>query len=299
MTTIKHHAEIDEKKSSRGDNQQVLVDEYFETTSTYWEAIYNSTDLQSTIYKYRQAIALKLLDELGLPSQSKVLEIGSGAGVLTIAIARRGYRVTALDKVKAMKNLTEERAKSVGLSDYVNITLEDVHDLSFQNETFDVGIALGVLPWLHSPERAVREISRVLKQDGFLIVTVDNKWRLNHILDPRLNPVIAPLREFIKRIFVKLRLRDAKFIPSLPQMHSLGEIDSMFASLGLEKIDGFTLGFGPFTFFGKKILPDRWGKKVNRFLQYLTDHHFPGIRSTGSHYIIVAQRIVSKKNNSR
>jgi ubiquinone/menaquinone biosynthesis C-methylase UbiE len=269
---------------------QKFVDEYFDNASPYWDAIYNNTDLQSTIYRDRQTLALKLLDELGLPNHAKVLEIGCGAGMLTKAIAHRGYHVSALDSAPAMKDLTDRRAKAAGLSNFVSTSLEDVHDLSFNDNTFDMAFALGVLPWLHSPEKAMQEIQRVVKPGGYFIVTIDNKWRLNHVLDPRWNPALELPRRAAKSLLETLRLRKPKTVPVLARMHSPRELDIMLSSLGLTKLKGMTLGFGPFMLMGKIFIPDQLGKRINRFFQSLADHRVPVIRSTGSHYIIVGQR---------
>jgi ubiquinone/menaquinone biosynthesis C-methylase UbiE len=270
--------------------KQKPVDEYFDTASPYWDAIYASTDLQSTIYKDRQALALKLLDDLKLPKHARILEAGSGAGVLTMSMAQRGYHVSAFDSSPAMKELTEQRAKKAGLNDLISVSLEDVHNLNFKEQSFDAVVALGVLPWLHSPQKAIGEITRVLKPGGYMIVTVDNKLRLNQLFDPRLSPVFNPLRRMMKSLLEMLKVRKPSAGPWIARMHSPNELDAMLVTAGVEKLSGVTLGFGPFMFMGKRFIPDSPGKKINRFFQSLADRNVAGIRSTGSHYIIVGQR---------
>jgi ubiquinone/menaquinone biosynthesis C-methylase UbiE len=290
MTVNERHNGTFEETPEPMREKQKPVDEYFDTASPYWDAIYASTDLQSTIYKDRQALALKLLDGLALPNDARILEAGSGAGVLTMSIAKRGYNVSAFDSSPAMKERTEQRAKETGLNSLISVSLEDVHSLSFKDKSFDAAVALGVLPWLHSPEKAVREMKRVLKPGGYLIVTVDNRLRLNHLLDPRWNPGIDPVRRMMKSLLEILKLRKPASGPWIARMHSPKELDAMLLSAGIEKISGSTLGFGPFMFMGKRCIPDSPGKKLNRFFQSLADRNFPGIRSTGSHYIVVGRR---------
>jgi hypothetical protein len=59
---------------------------------------------------------------------------------------------------------------------------------------------------------------------------------------------------------------------------------------GLEKLDGITLGFGPFTFFGHHLLPDDVGLGMHRMLQRLVQQQFPVLRSLGSQYIVFARK---------
>ena len=270
---------------------QRSVDRYFDAHSEEWSSIYEKNDLQSSIYKSRQAATLDIIDRMAFPKESKILEIGCGAGVLTIALAHRGYRVIALDSVNAMVNLLSERAKEGGVEDRIIAAIGDVHDLQFADQSFDAVLALGVLPWLHSPLNAMKEMARVVRSKGTVIVTMDNKWRLNETLDPRLSPAISGFREEIKSILLALKLRKEKFVPTLPKKYSISEFDAMITGVGVEKIEGFTLGFGPFTMMGKRILPDALGKNVNGIFQRLADSNVPLFRGTGSHYIFIGRRI--------
>jgi ubiquinone/menaquinone biosynthesis C-methylase UbiE len=68
----------------------------------------------------------------------------------------------------------------------------DVHALPFQARTFEFGDCIGVIPWLHSERVALREMRRVLKPGGYLLVTADNNARLNRILDPLSSPLVGP-----------------------------------------------------------------------------------------------------------
>ena len=75
------------------------------------------------------------------------------------------------------------------MQDRVRIHAADVHALPFQAHTFDLVVAIGVIPWLHSERVALQEMQRVLKPGGYLLVTADNNARLNRILDPRSSPL--------------------------------------------------------------------------------------------------------------
>jgi hypothetical protein len=134
------------------------------------------------------------------------------------------------------------------------------------------------------------EIGRVLKCGGSVIMTVDNRWRLNRMLDPRFSPFLSPVREFIASVLEALALKRPDHRASFPKMYSIREFDALVQSLGLHPSDGQTLAFGPFTLMGKRVFPDAVGKMVHRILQSLADRNVPGIRAAGSHYLVVLQK---------
>src|SRR6185437_14794813 len=89
--------------------------------------------------------------------------------------------------------------------DRVIATVGDIHHLCFGEGTFSLVLALGVTPWLDALAEPLREVRRVLRPGGHLIVSADNRWRLNAILDPRWFPALAPLRARARRAVNRVR----------------------------------------------------------------------------------------------
>jgi ubiquinone/menaquinone biosynthesis C-methylase UbiE len=154
----------------------------------YWRNLYQANGVFEVIYQQRRTIVLDLVDGLGLASRSHILEIVCGAGLTTIALAQRGYTVQAVDAVDRMLVLTRQAAAETGVADRVMTSLGDAHALAFPDGAFSLVIGMGVAPWLHSLNTAIREFARVLRPGGYLILTADNRWRLNHVLDPLFFP---------------------------------------------------------------------------------------------------------------
>lgn len=270
--------------------QQQRVDAYFQSTASHWRAIYQVPRLSGMIYRQRLAVSLALIDRLALPQETRILEIGCGAGVLTLELAHRGYIVEAVDTVDAMLDLTRQAASEVGVGHRVSTRISDVHCLDFDDEVFRVVLAIGVTPWLHSPQVAMKEIARVVTPGGSVIVTADNRWRLNHLLDPRFNPVLAPVREAVTRLLRQFGRQKSVIHGVHTHLYSPKAFDELLASVGLEKVTGLTVGFGPFSFLGYRVVPDSVGRTLHHPLQSLADHHVPGLRSTGAHYIVLARK---------
>src|SRR5262245_21144023 len=169
-------------------NQQ-NVNDYFESRVAYWESVYSDDRLLPAIYQERHKTALEWIHDLDLPPNARILEVGCGAGLMSVALARNGYTVAALDSTTAMIRKTWSNAVNQGVQDRIRIYSADVHALPFAAQTFDLVIAIGVLPWLHSERLALQEMRRVLRPGGHLLLTADNNARLNRLLDPLSSPL--------------------------------------------------------------------------------------------------------------
>ncbi len=267
---------------------RVLVAEHFDSEALYWRDVYDDADVQGMIYRERRAAALALVDGLGLPRGSRILEIGCGAGSAAVALAERGHFVQAVDTVPRMIELTRRLAEKAGLADRIVAAVGDIHALGFADETFSLVLALGVAPWLDSLEGPLREVRRVLCPGGHLIVSADNRWRLNAILDPRLFPVFGSLRARLRRVVDRVGDRSPG---ARVRMHTVSEFDRLLAASGFQKVQGRTLGFGPFTLFNLPLASGTRGVRLHRALQRLADRGVPVLRGSGAQYLVVARPV--------
>jgi len=266
------------------------VSDYFESTAAYWKTLYSDDRLLSTIYQDRHDTALEWIQDLNLVTSARILEVGCGAGLVTSALARSGYTVEALDSTMAMLQMTRNDAARHCVLDHVRIHAADVHALPFKAHTFDLVVAIGVIPWLHSERLALQEMQRALKPGGYLLVTADNNARLNRLLDPRSSPVSAPPRQAAKR-FLQLCGLWSPTSGFQPKRHYPREFNRIIGDCGFENVKSCTVGFGPFTFLGKTILMDSIGVRLHRRLQTFASR--PGsapLRWTGSHYLVLATK---------
>jgi 2-polyprenyl-3-methyl-5-hydroxy-6-metoxy-1,4-benzoquinol methylase len=274
--------------------QQEEVSTYFQVRSSYWKDIYEGNSLPAEIYRQRQAATLAWVDELALSSDSRVLEIGCGAGFLSVALAERGLRVHAIDAAEAMVELTRQHAQEVGVAELVTVDTGDVYALAFPDDSFDLVIALGVIPWLAEPELAIREMARVTRFEGHVLLTADNKERLDNLLDPMLNPLIVPVRRWVGGKLKQVGLRHQSQERTEATYHTTRFIDHAMASTGLRKIKGMTLGFGPFTLFRRIVFSDSRGIGLHQRLQGLANRNIPFFRSTGVHYLVLTKKLASR-----
>lgn len=135
-------------------------------------------------YRYEKEPHILInLDRIDFKNK-KVLEIGLGQGADGEQIVRRGGIYTGVD-------LTEESVKRTkmrfALRDLPSeeITQGSALRLPFDDNSFDIVFSHGVLHHIPEIEKAQREIRRVLKPDGRLIVMVYAKRSLNYLFSIR------------------------------------------------------------------------------------------------------------------
>lgn len=267
--------------------QQKLVNQHFRSHVARWSEIYKAASVEGAIYRERLMVVLRWADELAMPPGEHILEVGCGAGMSAVALAQRGYLVAAVDGVAEMLNSTREYAAGAGASSSVFTSLGDAHSLAFPKSAFGLVLAIGLIPYLHSPKKALGEMARVLKPGGFLLVTVGNRWRLNHALDPWLCPALQPAKRVLRTILRRSPRPDPG--PRL-QLGSLRELERWLSSVGLAKVKAKTVGFEPLLFHYRPVFGERTSIRLNRWLQWLVEHNVPGIRSSGMDHIVLARR---------
>ena len=115
-------------------------------------------------------------------------------------------RMSAADP-EAMVQQARQNAVLAGITDQLKVEIGDVYALAFADDSFDLVLAIGVFPWLAQAERAIREMARVTRPEGYVILTAANWTGLPDLLDPRLNPALAPLRQRVRAMLARLGCR--------------------------------------------------------------------------------------------
>lgn len=272
---------------NQGIQKQKEVNTYFQTRVVKWNTIYTSEKLRGEIYRARQTTALDWIDNLALKPGSHVLEVGCGAGFLSIALAQRGFHVEAIDSVEGMVETARQHAQEAQVAKHLAIGTGDVNALTFEKQTFDLVVALGVIPWIEKPEAALREIARVTKPGGYVLLTTDNLTGLTNFCDPVHNPLSRPVKQALNKL---LRSFGSAYRIPVVTSQSCQRVDKMLARVQLDKLRGRTLGFGPFTFFNHVIIPNDLGERLHTRLQCLADQHRPWFRSSGRQYIVLTRK---------
>jgi 2-polyprenyl-6-hydroxyphenyl methylase/3-demethylubiquinone-9 3-methyltransferase len=120
----------------------------------------------------------------------KILDIGAGAGFVSIPLAKLGAEVTSLDYSVESLQVLKNKAKEEGLENKIKIVQADALQSLPLNETFDVVLAFDVLEHVPDPKKLIENGIAHLKSDGLFAYHTLNRsllcWFLYLQLVPRL-----------------------------------------------------------------------------------------------------------------
>ena len=105
------------------------------------------------------------------PNPCLTLELGAGTGAYSLALAQRGYSVTALELVDKNVQILREKAKDVPNLKVVQGDALDLRD--FADDTFDLTLCLGPMYHIYGKggmDRVLDEAVRVTKPWGKILV---------------------------------------------------------------------------------------------------------------------------------
>ncbi len=110
---------------------------------------------------------------LGHFDSGRILDVGCGPAVICST-----FRGKAIDYygVDVSEDMIRNCLKSFGDDPRFHFSVGTMQDLEFASESFDIVLSLGALENVLDGDAALRELARVLKQDGILIVTMLNDW---------------------------------------------------------------------------------------------------------------------------
>jgi ubiquinone/menaquinone biosynthesis C-methylase UbiE len=119
------------------------------------------------IYPY---LARCITNKFGI-SKGVCVDVGSGPGSLAIAIARiTKLQVYSLDIQERMTEVALRNIAQAGLSSRIRAVTADVCKMPFDDESIDIVVSRGSMPFWEDRRRAFREIYRVLKPSGIAYV---------------------------------------------------------------------------------------------------------------------------------
>lgn len=113
-----------------------------------------------------------------------LLEIGGGDGRLSVILAGKINlpRIVTTDVSTDMVRLASKRAALSNLSDRIINEVQDVHHLTYPDNSFDLVISSFALHHWQYPVKGLRECARVLKSGGMItIIDGDHSVSLKEI----------------------------------------------------------------------------------------------------------------------
>ena len=178
-------------------------------------------------------------------STDSVLDIATGTGDFAILAAQKLHpqRIVGCDISEGMMQIGREKVAKLGLSDIITFQNEDCAKMSFETNSFDAVISAFALRNFQNLDECLKEMHRVLKEDGHLSV-VD-----------LCTPVSFPMKQFFwlykKGVipgFIKLFSNDNTAYSYLPEtmdaVPQAERMQSIILQAGFHNVNFKRLAFG-------------------------------------------------------
>lgn len=142
---------------------------FYSSIADQFDELQDSYDLQR-----RNEIIFKKLINIDLKGK-KYLEVGCGTGNLLFEPMKQGAETNAIDISFELLVKAHQKVNT-------KLMCSDALFLPFANSSFDLVVSSEVIEHTVDPFQAVQELSRVVKENGWLIITCPNKkwqWAIN------------------------------------------------------------------------------------------------------------------------
>ncbi|MEK7645684.1 MAG: class I SAM-dependent methyltransferase [Patescibacteria group bacterium] len=185
---------------------------------------------------------------------SRILELATGCGRFGVSMAKdfKDSKVYISDILEESLNLARKLADELNASN-IEFSVQDCRHINFCDNYFDIVFADALIQHLPQDEEAAREMIRVLKPGGRLILAVANKWNFHTLY--------------------KL-LMGGKYNYGYEKSYSKKELREILKNNGLEieAEDGFYVGYGLFRLKKYHRMFHFLGRAVNRLSKILDKH---------------------------
>jgi 2-polyprenyl-3-methyl-5-hydroxy-6-metoxy-1,4-benzoquinol methylase len=113
---------------------------------------------------------LNFLKSLGLKNIKYILDLGCGTGNFTVKLAKRGYRVKAVDYSFEAIKIAKEKAKKAGISNLIDFEINDIEKIEFEKEKYDLVILRLVYAFIKNKKRLLSKVKRSLSKKGWVLL---------------------------------------------------------------------------------------------------------------------------------
>jgi SAM-dependent methyltransferase len=187
--------------------------------------------------------------QLGLEAGARVLDLGSPKDLAAMLAKHRGYEVVATDILPDTIALSERYARAQRLEGRgpgrVHSELQDGRALTYPDASFDAAFSVSVLE--HIPDQgdsdAIRELIRVVKPGGLVVVTVPFDRQYREIFVD--GPVYERKQVASERVFFERHYDRAALAARLLDQGAVELLDLQFWGEGAIRVGDFLEKIGP------------------------------------------------------
>ncbi len=173
----------------------------------------------------------------------KVLEVGCGTGIYTFEMTKYSNNIFGLDISRGM--LKEARMKINNFTPNNLVFVQgDAENIPFKDSLFDCVISINMLEHLDNAQKSMKEMKRVMKNDGKLTISIPNG---NCKFDSK---IVQIFMKVITPVFKKIASDKSTSVSYVEDGLTHNEITlnhlvKLFEDIGIKVIDKAVMGFIP------------------------------------------------------
>ena len=142
-------------------NRQVKERRFWDWFANYYDSFIDR------VFRKTYKTILENIDS-DLDPGHNVLEIGTGTGIIPFSIYSKVSSVIATDISPGMVSVANHKLQKTQITN-IDFQIQDSYNLRFPDKSFDVVIASNLFHLLYEPEKPLKEIGRVMKDNGIFI----------------------------------------------------------------------------------------------------------------------------------
>ncbi|MCR4334657.1 MAG: class I SAM-dependent methyltransferase [Patescibacteria group bacterium] len=150
-----------------------------------------------------------------MPKNASVLDAGCGYGILSFELAKYGLPIESIDfdpdRIKQVTDMTRDFPK---LGRFIKPQIGSVLEMKYPDDRFNISICSEVIEHLKQDFQAVKELARVTKKNGLVIISVPTDSVRNAVEFRRLGherPGYS--RKMLENLATENNIKLIKYIP--------------------------------------------------------------------------------------
>ncbi|MFH0987716.1 MAG: class I SAM-dependent methyltransferase [Patescibacteria group bacterium] len=178
---------------------------------TQWDKIFKE---QGKVFKKPQEDMPGIVKLFKKDKVKKVLDLGCGSGRHVIYLTKKGFDVYGMDNSECGIRIARNWLREEGIKADLKIGCF-CHRLPYKSSSFDAIVSVQTMmhAFHEDIKKAIREIKRVLKPNGFIFVTVvkDRHFKKYKIIDSRTRIPLGGAEKGLVHYFYNKRLLKKDF----------------------------------------------------------------------------------------
>jgi len=172
---------------------------YFDTVASHWDAMREEF--------FSKTVRKKAFEIAHLEKGKLAADIGAGTGYITEGLIERGLRVIAIDQSESMLDVLKTK---LPFPDRVDCRVGEAEDLPVEDNLVDYVLANMYLHHVEDPFTAIKEMVRILKPEGSLIITDMDEHDFSFLMIEHRDRWMGFKREDIERWLKEAGLKEVK-----------------------------------------------------------------------------------------